>query len=56
MSALICLSGGLDSTVLAYDLVSRGLDVGSISFHYGQSHKRELDAASRISTLLGMRH
>ena len=56
MSALICLSGGLDSTVLAYDLVSRGVDVGSISFHYGQSHKRELDAASRISTLLGMRH
>lgn len=56
MNALICLSGGLDSTVLAYDLVSRGAHLESISFDYGQSHKRELDAAREISELLGIKH
>jgi 7-cyano-7-deazaguanine synthase len=42
---LVVLSGGLDSTTLAYDLQSRGWKVDAISFDYGQKHGKELEFA-----------
>lgn len=54
---MICiLSGGLDSTVLAHHLRAAGEDVDLLSFHYGQRHAREIDAATRCANRLGLRH
>ncbi len=52
-SAVVLLSGGLDSaTVLA--MVNRlGYSSYALSFRYGQRHSSELDAASRIARELG---
>lgn len=41
--AVISLSGGLDSTMLLLDLLSKGLEVRAYSFYYGQKHKIELE-------------
>ena len=54
MNSVICLSGGLDSTVLAYDLLDQGHCLHALTFHYGQSHRREMDAARVIANLLGV--
>lgn len=42
---LVVMSGGLDSTTLAYDLQTRGWNVSAISFNYGQRHSKELEFA-----------
>jgi 7-cyano-7-deazaguanine synthase len=39
------MSGGLDSTTLAYDLQSKGWNVSAVSFDYGQRHVGELSYA-----------
>ncbi len=41
--AVICLSGGLDSTSLLLHLLARGNSVFGVSFDYGQKHKLELE-------------
>ena len=50
------LSGGLDSTtVTAY--ARQGVDhLTAITFHYGQSHGKEVECAARIAELLGIQH
>ena len=40
--AVVCLSGGLDSTSLLLNLLEQGKKVHGISFHYGQRHAVEL--------------
>lgn len=50
------VSGGLDSTVLAYHLLDLGWQVWTISFDYGQRHARELDSAQRQAEKLGVTH
>jgi len=50
-SALVLLSGGIDSTVLLY-YVMKVLEysrVEAILFNYGQSHKIELTYAQRLA-------
>jgi 7-cyano-7-deazaguanine synthase len=42
MKAVLILSGGLDSTVLAYHLKDQGYDLSLLSFDYGQRHLKEL--------------
>lgn len=49
-------SGGLDSTVLLYWLLSRGHHVRALSVYYGQRHRRELDAAKRVAGMLDVEH
>ena len=51
---VICLSGGMDSTVLAYKLKHEGEELYSLTFHYGQSHYCETLAAKRIADALGI--
>jgi len=52
--AVICFSGGVDSTTLLYDIVSRGYKVYPIIFDYGQRHRREIESASNICLKLGV--
>lgn len=42
---VLILSGGLDSVVLLYDLVSQGFKVYCVLFDYGQRHVQELEWA-----------
>jgi 7-cyano-7-deazaguanine synthase len=56
MKAIVLLSGGLDSTVLAADLLADGHEVKALSVDYGQRHRRELDHARAIAARLGIEH
>lgn len=47
--AVCSVSGGLDSTVLAYLMKSQGYDLRLLSFDYGQRHRRELESARMIA-------
>jgi 7-cyano-7-deazaguanine synthase len=51
--AVILLSGGLDSATVLAVARSRGVDCSTLAFDYGQRHRRELDAAERISRSMG---
>ncbi len=52
--AIVLLSGGLDSaTVLALAL-SEGYEVHALSFHYGQRHRIELQAAKGLAKHYGL--
>jgi 7-cyano-7-deazaguanine synthase len=46
------VSGGLDSTVMAYLLRSQGYALHPISFDYGQRHRKELEFAERMAAHL----
>ncbi len=50
---VILLSGGLDSTTLAYLLAAYGFQLYGLSFRYGQRHERELEAARAVAERLG---
>lgn len=56
MKVLAVVSGGMDSTVLTYQLLKTYDDVALISFNYGQRHKKELDYAKRTADKLGLDH
>jgi 7-cyano-7-deazaguanine synthase len=50
------LSGGLDSTTLAYELAAEGHDLVALSFDYGQRHAKEVEYAARSAAALGAEH
>ena len=54
--AVTLLSGGLDSTTLAYQLKSDGFDVHALSFDYGQRHSKEIGVAINLARGLGVKH
>ena len=49
MKTVVLLSGGLDSSTVLAIAVKEGFKPYAISFRYGQRHKVELAAASRIA-------
>jgi 7-cyano-7-deazaguanine synthase len=54
--AVVCLSGGMDSTVCAA-IAGREYEVGALHFSYGQrTEKRELQAAREAVAALGIEH
>lgn len=53
--AVVLLSGGVDSTTCAYLAISGGYEVLALSFDYGQRLRRELLAAKRVATKIGVR-
>jgi len=50
------ISGGLDSTVLLYDLVAKCAEVKALSVNYGQRHVKELEHAKSICARLKISH
>ena len=52
-TAVILLSGGLDSTTTMAIAIAQGYEAYALSFDYGQRHQIEIDAASRIAESLG---
>lgn len=52
-SAVVLLSGGLDSATVLAMARARGLECHCLSFRYGQRHDVELQAARRIAERLG---
>jgi 7-cyano-7-deazaguanine synthase len=53
VKAVVCFSGGMDSTVLATSYLKQGMDLDLLSFDYGQRHKeREFLAGARVATHL----
>jgi 7-cyano-7-deazaguanine synthase len=52
-SAIVLLSGGLDSATALAIAHSLGFKTFALSVHYGQRHAAELDAAKRIAAALG---
>lgn len=56
MDAVLILSGGLDSTTMLYRMLSVGYQVHALTFNYGQRHKKEVDCAGKITSLLKIPH
>jgi len=48
-SAVVLLSGGLDSSTVLSVALSEGFDVHALSFRYGQRHSVELESAKRVA-------
>ncbi|WP_300973902.1 7-cyano-7-deazaguanine synthase QueC [Sphingomonas sp. LHG3406-1] len=55
-TAVVLLSGGLDSMVCAALARERGFEVVALSVDYGQRHRVELEAARTIAGALADRH
>lgn len=56
MKAVVVTGGGMDSTTALYYTIDRGYECETISFDYGQRHRKELESARVISTRLGIKH
>jgi 7-cyano-7-deazaguanine synthase len=54
-SAVVLLSGGLDSATTLAIARSQGFECYALSVHYGQRHSAELDAAKHVAAALGAR-
>ncbi|MDX9754362.1 MAG: 7-cyano-7-deazaguanine synthase QueC [bacterium] len=52
--AVVLLSGGLDSATAAALALADGFECVALSFHYGQRHTVELEAARRVAADLGI--
>lgn len=53
--AVVLLSGGMDSATCLALARQDGCECHALSFDYGQRHRAELDAATRIAAALGAR-
>ncbi|MFB3151021.1 MAG: 7-cyano-7-deazaguanine synthase, partial [Alphaproteobacteria bacterium] len=48
-TAIVLLSGGLDSATVLLLARSEGLEISALTFDYGQRHDIEVEAARRIA-------
>lgn len=53
-SALVCFSGGQDSTTCLYWALSKFKSVQAVSFFYGQKHNKEVEVARTIAGKAGV--
>jgi 7-cyano-7-deazaguanine synthase len=51
--AVVLLSGGIDSTTTLAVAIAQRYEAYALSFHYGQRHQIEIDAARRVANSLG---
>jgi len=56
VKSIVVHSGGMDSSVLLYQLVQAGDEVKTISIDYGQRHKKEIIQAKEMAKSLGIEH
>jgi 7-cyano-7-deazaguanine synthase len=56
MTAIVLLSGGLDSCVVLAHALSLGRTCTALSFHYGQRHLCELQSAQKIAAYYAVEH
>ena len=54
-TAVVLLSGGMDSATALAMTRKEGADVIALTFDYGQRHRKEVDAAKRIAAHFGVR-
>jgi len=54
--AVVIYSGGMDSFTLLHQVLEQGYAAYAVSFHYGQRHARELEAAAKVCQDLGISH
>jgi 7-cyano-7-deazaguanine synthase len=54
VKAVVLLSGGLDSTTAAAIARSEGYQLFALTIRYGQVHDRELEAARKVASALGV--
>jgi 7-cyano-7-deazaguanine synthase len=54
-SAVVLLSGGLDSATAAAVARAEGFDLHALSIDYGQRHRFELEAARRVAAAIGVK-
>ena len=55
-TAVVLLSGGLDSTTTLAQAIDDGCTVTALSFRYGQRHSRELKSAAAVAEFYNVRH
>jgi 7-cyano-7-deazaguanine synthase len=53
--AVVLLSGGLDSATTAAIALEDRYETIALSFRYGQRHEKELDAAAKVASVLGIK-
>ncbi len=53
-SAVVLLSGGLDSTTTLAIAKQQGFDIHAMTFRYGQPHQIEIEAARRVTEHFGV--
>jgi len=53
-TAIVLLSGGLDSMVVGGLARERGFRLAALTIDYNQRHRVELEAAARVATMLGV--
>jgi 7-cyano-7-deazaguanine synthase len=54
MKAVVLLSGGIDSSTTLAIAKAEGFQIYALSFDYNQRHKRELESASMVASVLGV--
>ncbi|MDZ4695775.1 MAG: 7-cyano-7-deazaguanine synthase QueC [Deltaproteobacteria bacterium] len=54
-TAVLLLSGGLDSTTTAAMARADGYSIFALTFRYGQRHSHEIDCAVRIAAAMGVK-
>jgi 7-cyano-7-deazaguanine synthase len=55
-NGIVILSGGVDSSTLAYKLVNDGLHIETLTFDYNQRHRKEIISAVHIAESLDVRN
>ncbi len=55
-TAVIILSGGIDSSTLLYESINKGFNPHVLTFNYGQRHIKEIESAKTICEHLGIPH
>lgn len=56
LRAVVCFSGGMDSTTLLYEALARNYQVHTLSFDYNQRHRIELECSRAIAERLNLPH
>jgi 7-cyano-7-deazaguanine synthase len=53
--AVVLLSGGIDSATTLAIAMAEGFETYALTFDYGQRHKREIEAAKKIASGMGVK-